>query len=166
MRAALLAVALVVAGCGSPKPAAPPPSSQSTLLGKPAPEFRRPAMDGADVKIANAKGKVVVVKFFAKYCEPCKRTLPAIEKLHKDHAEIVVIGVAEDEHEAEAKEVVDAYHLSFPVVHDASNVLAARWRVRELPVTYVIDGQGNVAWVGGPEKTESELVAAIESTKP
>lgn len=164
----VLALALALAGCGGGggKPAAPPPSTHSSLLGKPAPEFRRPAMGGESVTIASSKGKVVVVKFFAKYCEPCKRTLPAIEKLHKDRADIVIIGVAEDEHEAEAREVVQTYGLSFPVVHDASNVLAARWRVRELPVTYVVDGQGNVAWVGGPERTESELVAAIESTKP
>ena len=158
--------ALLAAGCGGGKPAAAPPSSPSTLLGKPAPEFRKPAMGGESVALANAKGKVVVVKFFAKYCEPCKKTLPAIEKLHKDRADIVIIGVAEDEHEAEAREVVQTYGLSFPVVHDASNVLAARRRVRELPVTYVVDGQGNVAWVGGPERTEGELVSAIEATRP
>ena len=122
-----IALALALAGCGGGggKPAAPPPSTHSSLLGKPAPEFRRPAMGGESVTIASSKGKVVVVKFFAKYCEPCKRTLPAIEKLHKDRADIVIIGVAEDEHEAEAREVVQTYGLSFPVVHDASNVLAA-----------------------------------------
>lgn len=160
----LLLVLLVACG-GAKPPAGPPPSSQSTLLGKPAPTFKRDATDGTHVNVAT-QGKVVVVKFVAKYCEPCVRTLPAIEKLHEKHPEIDIIGVSEDEREAEAKELVSTYKLTFPVVHDNQQVLAARYRVKDLPVTYVLDGKGNVTWVGGPEKTESDLVAAIESAKP
>ncbi len=145
--------------------AAPPPSTQSSLLGKPAPTFKRDAVDGTKVEVATA-GKVVVVKFVAKYCEPCIRTLPAIEKLHAKHPEIVIVGVSEDERESEARELVATYKLTFPIVHDNQQVLAARYRVRDLPVTYVLDGKGTVAWVGGPEKSEADLVAAIESAKP
>ncbi len=158
-------VALLAACGGSTPPAAPPPSTQSSLLGKPAPTFKRDAVDGTKVEVATA-GKVVVVKFVAKYCEPCIRTLPAIEKLHAKHPEIVIVGVSEDERESEARELVATYKLTFPIVHDNQQVLAARYRVRDLPVTYVLDGKGTVAWVGGPEKSEADLVAAIESAKP
>jgi len=160
-----LALVLALAACGSVPPAAPPPSTPSSLLGKPAPSFKREAVDGTHVEVASA-GKVVVVKFVAKYCEPCTRTLPAIERLHAKHPEIVIVGVSEDERESEARELVATYKLTFPVVHDNQQVLAARYRVRDLPVTYVLDGRGNVAWVGGPSMTEADLVAAIESTKP
>lgn len=151
--------------CGGSSPPAAPPSTQSSLLGKPAPSFKRDAIDGTHVEVASA-GKVVVVKFVAKYCEPCIRTLPAIERLHAKHPEILFVGVSEDERESEARELVATYRLTFPIVHDNQQVLAARYRVRDLPVTYVLDGHGNVAWVGGPEKTESELASAIESAKP
>jgi cytochrome c biogenesis protein CcmG/thiol:disulfide interchange protein DsbE len=161
----MLALALLaLSACGGA--ASAPPSSPSTLLGKPGPAFKRDAVDGSPVDIASARGKVVVVKFVAQYCEPCKRTLPAIEKLHEEHPELFVVAVSEDEHEADARALAAAFALSFPVVHDRSNVLAARYRVRELPVTYVLDGQGNVAWVGGPEKGEGELVSAIRATRP
>jgi thiol-disulfide isomerase/thioredoxin len=161
-----LALALLLAACGgSSPPAALSPSTQSTLLGKPAPAFKRDAVDGTHVEVATA-GKVVVVKFVAKYCEPCIRTLPAIEKLHAKHPEIVIVGVSEDERESEAKELVATYKLTFPIVHDNQQVLAARYRVRDLPITYVLAGKGVVAWVGGPEKSESDLVSAIESAKP
>jgi cytochrome c biogenesis protein CcmG/thiol:disulfide interchange protein DsbE len=153
---------LFLAACGAAKA---PPSSDSALLGKAAPAFRRDALDGSAVDIAGARGKVVVVKFVAQYCEPCKKTLPAIERLHVAHPELFVVAVSEDEREADARALAAAFGLSFPVVHDRSNVLAARYRVRELPVTYVLDGQGNVAWVGGPEKTETELVDAIEHVR-
>src|SRR5262249_19208092 len=111
-------------------------------------------------------GKVVVVKFVAKYCKPCVKTLPAIEHLHEKHPEIMVVAISEDETEKDAKELVTTYNLTFPMVHDNQQVLAARYRVSDLPVTYVLDGKGNVAWVGGPEKTEDDLVSAIENTKP
>ena len=151
---------------GSPaKPAAPSPSTPSSLLGKPAPAFKRAAVDGTPIEVATA-GKVVVVKFVAKYCEPCTRTLPAIERLHAKHPEIQIIAISEDEREAEAKELVATYHLTFPMVHDNQQVLSARYRVRELPVTYILDGKGNVAWVGGPEKSEADLVTAIETARP
>jgi cytochrome c biogenesis protein CcmG/thiol:disulfide interchange protein DsbE len=170
MRAALFAIFVfttAAAGCsGNTKPGPVPPSSQSSLLGKPAPDFKRDALDGSKFELGASKGKVVVVKFVAKYCEPCVRTLPAIEKLHAKHPEIFIVGVSEDERESEARELVATYKLTFPVVHDNQQVLAARYRVRDLPVTYVLDGHGNVAWVGGPEKSESDLIAAIEAAKP
>lgn len=153
-------------GCGSPAPAAPPPSSPSSLLGNPAPSFQRDTIDGARFTTASSLGKVVVVKFVAKYCEPCKATLPAIERLHVARPDVAIVAVSEDETESDARELASSFHLTFPVVHDRQQVLAARWRVHDLPVTYVLDGHGKVAWVGGPEKTERDLVAAIEAMKP
>lgn len=165
MRRLLLLVLLLFAffACGGGAPAALPPSSKSSLLGKPAPAFQRVAVDGRQVRVATP-GKVVVVKFVAKYCEPCVRTLPAIEALHARRPEIEIVAISEDEHESEARELVSTYGLTFPMVHDAHQVLAARYRVSEMPATYVLDVNGKVAWVGGPEKTEADLVAAIEAT--
>jgi len=162
---AVATTALVACAGASARPVAPSPSTQSSLLGKPAPTFKRAAVDGRPVEVATA-GKVVVVKFVAKYCEPCTRTLPAIEKLHAKHPEIQIIGVSEDEREADARELVATYHLTFPMVHDNQQVLSARYRVRDLPVTYILDGKGNVSWVGGPEKSEGDLITAIETAKP
>src|SRR5262249_51940470 len=110
----LIVALLTACGGASSQPATPPPSSQNTLLGKPAPTVKRDALDGSKVEVASP-GKVVVVKFVAKYCEPCVRTLPAIEKLHAKHPEIMIIGVSEDEHESEARELVTTYNLTFPV---------------------------------------------------
>ena len=59
-----------------------------------------------------AKGNVVVVKFFAKYCEPCKRTLPAVQHLTKRLDGVTWIGVSEDEYASDAQALVDAYGLT------------------------------------------------------
>jgi thiol-disulfide isomerase/thioredoxin len=159
---AILASLLALTACG---PGTPPPSAPSALLAKTLPDFSRPTLDGAIVDTKASRGQVVVVKFFAKYCEPCKRTLPAAEELHRAHPDVLFIGVAEDERATDAREVVDAYRLSFPIVHDVSNILSGRYRVTEMPMTFVANASGQVVWVGGPENTESGLPRAIAAAK-
>jgi len=105
------------------------------------------------------------VKFFAKYCEPCKKTLPAAQRLHEQNGDITFIGIAEDEYQADVEEMVHAFKLTFPIIHDRGNVLAGRFRVNVLPATFVADATGKVRWVGGEDQTEADLEAAIESLK-
>jgi thiol-disulfide isomerase/thioredoxin len=153
-------VALVlVTGCAGPS--GPPPSAPSPLVGAALPKFERRTVNADKVSSA-AGGQVVVVKFFAKYCEPCKKTLPAAERLHRERTQVLFVGVAEDEYQADVQEMIDRYQLTFPIVHDRGNVLAGRFRVQDLPLTFVADRKGTVRWVGGGKTSESDLEAAIE----
>jgi cytochrome c biogenesis protein CcmG/thiol:disulfide interchange protein DsbE len=157
MRVSLLALT----ACG-PSHAAAPPSAASPLLGQSAPEFRRPTLAGDTLDTKTLRGRVVVVKFFAKYCEPCKKTLPEAERLHQDHPNVAFVGIDEDEQESTAREVVAAYGLTFPVLHDRDNVLSGRFRVGEMPYTFVLDATGAVRWVGATPKAHTALGAAVE----
>ncbi len=152
----------LVAGCPA-APQAPPPSAPSRIHGAAMPDFDRPVLSGGSVDTRALRGRVVVVKFFAEYCEPCKRTLPAAESLHRRHEEVAFIGISEDDSERTARDLIARYGLSFPVVLDRGQVLAGRYRVREIPVTFVMDARGVVRWVGGPEQTQSDLERAIEA---
>ena len=152
---------LGAAACGGP----PPPSAPSPLLGKPAPDFRRPALGGEAIDTASLRGKVTVVKFFAKYCAPCTRTLPAVQALHAQHPEIAIVGVSEDEHASDAAELVRTYGLTFPVVLDSGNVLSGRFRASSLPVTFVIDSLGVVRWIGGAAQSDEDLARAVASMR-
>jgi thiol-disulfide isomerase/thioredoxin len=151
-------LAVVLCGCGA---SGMPPSAKSAVLDKPLPSIKRRSIDGASV--TTPAGRIVVVKFFAKYCEPCKKTLPTAERLHRENRDIVFIGIAEDEYQAEVEEMIQTFDLTFPVIHDRGNVLAGRFRVNALPATFVADAAGTVRWVGGEEQTEADLEAAIES---
>jgi len=160
LRSRVLATLLLAAAC---RPAGPPPSAPSPLAQQSLPDFARPTLTGDRVDTEQLRGKVVVIKFFAKYCEPCKRTLPAAQKLHEKHPEVAFVGVSEDEYSSDAQVLVDTYGLSFPVVHDQGNVLAGRFRVSEMPVTFVVDTAGVVQWIGGPGQDEDDLAAAIDA---
>lgn len=153
-------VMVMLVGCASQAP--PPPSSPSPLHRSEIPDFDRRSLDGAPIDTKALRGRVVVVEFFAEYCQPCRRTLPKAESLHRRFDDVAFIGVSEDEREAQARGLVQAYGLSFPVVHDRANVLAGRFRVSQLPVTFVIDAAGIVQWVG-PATGEDDLERVLSS---
>ena len=154
-----LGAALLPLGCG---PKSLPPSSPSKLKDEPLPGFRRPTLAGQTVDVEKRNAQVVVVKFFAKYCEPCQKTLPVAQEISQQYPDVLVIGVSEDEHTSDALEQVERFGLTFPVVLDRGNVLAGRFRVTEMPMTFVTDKRGQVVWIGGPEQTEDELRQAVE----
>lgn len=151
----------VLVGCS----ASLPPSAPSPLLGRTLPEIRRPTLGHGDLDAARLRGRPVVVKFFAEYCEPCKRTLGAAQRLSVEHPEVQFVGVSEDEYQATAESLVKQHGLTFPVVLDRGHVLQGRFRVREMPVTFVADSAGVVRWVGGPAQTEEELGDAIAAIR-
>ena len=122
--AVLILVAAFVLGCGTP---ARPVSAPSPFLDKPLPALAGPTTNGNELTEASLANKVVVVKFFAKYCEPCKKTLPKAEKLHRSNSDVVFVGVAEDEAKADVDEMIETYDLTFPVIHDPENAVAFRF---------------------------------------
>jgi len=156
-----IGLAAFLLGCGGP----PPPSAPSPLLGKMLPDFRRRALDGSEIDTARGRGRVVVVDFFAKSCEPCRRTLPELEALHRAEPEVLVVGVAEDESVSDANEVVSAHQLTFEVVHDQGNVLSGRFRVSDLPITFVAGPGGAIHWVGDARVTQDGLSRAIAAAR-
>ena len=68
-----------------------------------------------------------------------------------------------DENPAPGAALVARHGLTFPVVHDAGNVLAGRFRVTELPSSFVVDAQGRINWVAGPGQPEDALTRAAVS---
>lgn len=157
----LLLVALIL-GCAT---APPPPSAPSPLVGRAAPDFTRPTLAGQRLDTRALRGRPVVYEFFAKYCEPCQRTLPALERLHRERPDLAVVGIAEDERASEAAEVVASFGLTFPVVHDQGNVLSGRFRVTALPVAFLVDREGVVRWVGGSGQGEDDLARALDALR-
>ncbi len=155
--------ALAAVGCGRPPL---PASAPSHLLGRPLPKIDQRSMDARPIDPAVLAGRTVVVKFFAQYCEPCTRTLPAAQRLSKDRPDVIVVGVAEDEQESVVRELLSTYELTFPVIHDRNRVLAGRFRVTELPATFVAGPDGAIRWVGGPEQRPSDLEQAVGAVAP
>lgn len=157
------ALAMGAAGCAGSK--APPPSHPSPLHASAAPQIDKNTLGGARIDTDAMRGQVLVVKFFAKYCEPCKQTLPAAQRLHAKYEDVTFVGISVDERSSDAEALVAQYGLTFPVVLDRSRSISGRYRVVDIPMTFVVDREGVVQWVAGPGQSEEDLQRAIESLR-
>jgi thiol-disulfide isomerase/thioredoxin len=158
-----LATIVLATACSHPSYPTP---AQHPLLGQPLPSIvHRTTLDGQAFDPAQLTGKPVLVKFFADYCGPCKASLPAAERVHAAHPNVVFVGIDEDDSRETANQVVQRYGLTFPVIHDADNVLSGRFRVSSMPMTFVADTGGVIRWVGAEGQTEDDLSRAVEAAR-
>src|SRR3954466_6348588 len=95
-----LLVAALPVGCAHQEKApasVAPPSSASRMLDAPLPAFHRPTLQGGTFDSAAGRGRVLVIDFFAAYCRPCQRKLPALEALHRQQPGLSIVGISLDE---------------------------------------------------------------------
>ncbi len=141
--------ALLLGACASA------PGSAPAGAGGPAPVLRGAALSGETLDLAALRGQVVIVDFWAAWCEPCRRELPQLDALYRRHraAGLVVIGVNIDEQRADAEAFLrDQVQVSFPVIHDDGQRLAGAWSPPKMPTLYLIDREGKLARVFAGEK--------------
>ncbi len=141
-RSLAIAVVLLAGACGADGPNAP-----RAEVGKPAPTFVAPRLLGTgDVKLAEFRGKPVLLNFFASWCEPCRDELPLLQKA-ADGAEATVIGVLFDDSSNKAREFLRELRITFPTVEDDGGIARA-YRVAAkpgLPLTFAITRDGTLA---------------------
>ncbi|MEL6183631.1 MAG: TlpA disulfide reductase family protein [Myxococcota bacterium] len=137
----------------------PPP-----VAGQPAPLFTAPLLEGGSFDLEGARGKVLLIDFWATWCPPCVASLPHLERIHGDFADrdFAVIGVNQEPgDEARVRAFVAGKGLSFPTVMDAGEV-GARYGVTSLPTTYLVDREGRVRAVFRGLVSAARLERAIE----
>jgi thiol-disulfide isomerase/thioredoxin len=113
-------------------------------------------IDGKTHDLAAYRGKVVLVNFWATWCEPCRDEMPAIQRLKKKLAgkPFVVLAVNVDEPESRIHTFLEKMPLDFPILLDAGKVATKAWKVSVLPASFIIgrDGRtrysltGELAW--------------------
>jgi peroxiredoxin len=119
-----------------------------------APEFRLPALDGRQVSLADLRGKVVMVHFWATWCPPCVEELPTLAKLNQDltGTDFEMLTVSVDEGgSAAVTAFLQKYRLNVPVLLDPGRSIANLYGTYKFPETYIVDREGIVRYkVIGP----------------
>jgi thiol-disulfide isomerase/thioredoxin len=118
------------------------------LVGKPAPAFGAVKVGGGAFELAGERGHVVVVMFWATWCEPCKKAFPQLEKLaEKYRDQVTIVGVSEDDDPNGIEEFAAIYDGKFDVVWDESKHFAGKWQPKSMPASFVVDAGGVVRFV-------------------
>jgi peroxiredoxin/outer membrane lipoprotein-sorting protein len=137
-------------------------SSQRDLSGEPAPDFRLTGLDGKTHRLDSYRGKVVLLDFWASWCAPCRKELPTIEKLHREYWRrgLVVLAV-NAETEKVARSFMKEYGYTFTVLSDPDGSVFDDYGVSAIPVTVVVDTEGQISAYFVGFDGEEELLAAI-----
>jgi thiol-disulfide isomerase/thioredoxin len=149
----------------------PPLSHRLTVIEDPvtAPPLRLEDIDGVEHDLADLKGRLVLVNFWATWCPPCRREMPSMERLYQQFKErgltVLAVDVGED------MDTVFAFTgqldpaPTFPLLLDTDSSAAQAWGVKGLPTSFVVDPEGRVIIraVGG---TEFDDAAAVEQLLP
>lgn len=118
--------------------------SKPPQIGGPAAAFTLNDLEGRPVSLADYKGKVVLLNFWATWCEPCKKEMPEIQAAYEKRKEegFVVLAVNFGENPDPTASFVHHGRLTFPVLLDRRADVAERYGVINLPVTFFIDPEG------------------------
>jgi peroxiredoxin len=111
---------------------------------KTAEDFELPALDGGTFRLADQRGKVVLVNFWATWCPPCLEEMPAMERLWRKHkdAGFVLVAVSVDTDPKKVVPFVTAHKLTFPVALDTKMAVAEKYGVRALPSSFILGKDG------------------------
>lgn len=132
------------------------------MVGIHAPSFSRPAVVGSTaLSTDGAKGKVLVIDFWATYCKPCEKEFPKLQALADKHGgDVLVYGLSEDESTDGIAAFVKKTGVRFPIGWDQGNSISQRYKLEKMPTSYVVDKKGIIRFVhGGYTDGEVEEIA-------
>ena len=134
---------------------------------KPAPALKLKDIEGKSHDLAQLRGKVVLINFWATWCPPCRREMPSMERLSQrfkgQSFVVLAVDVGEDPDTIETFTSQLDTTLTFPILLDTRSHAMRAWRVAGLPTTFLVDKQGRIvaSAIGGREFDHPEIVKAV-----
>ena len=143
-----------------------------TRVGQPAPDFSMELIRDGELTLSEHRGSVVVINFWASSCPPCRTEARDLEAAWRDYRDrdVLFIGANIQDRAEAAGRFLDEFGVTYPNGLDEGGRISIDYGVVGIPVTFVVDGEGNVArrWVGeiDPERLTTwieELLAGAAS---
>ena len=111
-----------------------------------APDFTLPLTNGGELKLADYKGKIVIIDFWATWCPPCRRGIPDLVDIQKKYAEkVVIIGISLDtETKPDVVPFMKQFGINYPIVYGNMEVVQAYGNVQSIPTSFIVDQKGQI----------------------
>jgi thiol-disulfide isomerase/thioredoxin len=134
----------------------------------PAPDFTLKSRDGANVKLSELRGQVVMINFWASWCGPCRQEMPLLDQLHQRYESLgfTVLGVNVEQDPSQALALLRDRPVSFPVLFDPTSAVSRLYDLSAMPSTVLVDRDGNVrhlhkGYLPGYEQQYQQQVSAL-----
>lgn len=137
-----------------------PGTPETAEVGRPAPDFTVEVIEGGEFTLSDARGRPVVLNFWASWCAPCRTEIPDISAFAESNPGVQVIGVAVEDAEVAARDFAAEIGASYPLALGTQHVEDAYPRLG-LPVTYVIDENGIVSEIFNGIVNEATLTDLV-----
>ncbi len=117
-------------------------------------DFTLPTLTGEEMSLSSEQGKVVILNFWASWCEPCNIEMPHLQSFYEKYkadVEILAVNVTSKDSEAAVKKFVDQYDLTFPILLDASGDISTMYGAFSIPMTIILNRNGEIKQeIAGP----------------
>lgn len=123
--------------------------ASSGMIGKQAPDFALKSSTGQNLRLSEYRGEVVMINFWATWCGPCRQEMPLLDDLYNRYERVgfQLLGVNIDDDSNRAMAMMRELGVNFPVLFDASKDVSKLYEVNAMPVTVILDREGNVRHV-------------------
>lgn len=116
-------------------------------VGAKAPNFTLNSLEGEAISLSDYKGKKILVNFWATWCPPCKKEMPAIQQFSDEAGEDMIVLAVNIDPENDPIGFANKYKLTFPILLDHQEVkkpISDQYQVMAIPSTFFIDSKGNI----------------------
>jgi len=123
--------------------------ASSGLEGQVAPDFALKSSSGENMRLSEFRGDVVMINFWATWCGPCRQEMPLLDELYTRYERVGfnLLGVNIDDDSRRAMQMIEELGVNFPVLFDARKEVSKLYEVEAMPVTVLVDRDGNVRYV-------------------
>jgi cytochrome c biogenesis protein CcmG/thiol:disulfide interchange protein DsbE len=132
----------------------------------PAPDFTLTTFDGQEISLAELRGKVVVINFWASWAIPCKDDVVKLQAVWKDYlvrGDVVFIGINYIDTDQKAREFIREFALTYPNGPDVTTSISQAYRITGVPETYIVDRNGILAFMkAAPFLSVDEVRAGVD----
>ena len=125
---------------------APRIATPATAQRLPAPDFTLPQLDGHDLRLSSYRGKVVLLDFWATWCDPCREEIPHLVELQQRYGDsgLQIIGISMDDSSDPVRPFSQQFHMNYPVVMGTARTGALYGGILGLPIAFLIGRDGRI----------------------